>query len=135
MMIRNRISPLLHLAAAVLLLTSSQARTWTSADGSKTFEAEFESYDEVTGTFTVIMGGGKKEFKQEILSAADTAFLKANLPTRTNAIPDELPDPDGEEAVMGEAFDEPVMLLKSCIGNRSLGWDLLPPGSERLESH
>jgi hypothetical protein len=24
-----------------------------------------------------------------------------------------------------------VMLLKSCIGNRSLGWDLLPPGSPR----
>jgi hypothetical protein len=32
---------------------------------------------------------------------------------------------------LGEAVDEPVMLLKSCIGNRSLGWDLLPPGSER----
>ena len=26
------------------------------------------------------------------------------------------------------------MILKSCIGNRSLGWDLLPPGSERLSS-
>jgi len=25
------------------------------------------------------------------------------------------------------------MILKSCIGNRSLGWDLLPPGSERFE--
>ena len=25
------------------------------------------------------------------------------------------------------------MLLKSCIGNRSLGWDLLPPGSPRYE--
>ena len=24
-----------------------------------------------------------------------------------------------------------IMLLKSCIGNRSLGWDLLPPGSQR----
>jgi len=27
----------------------------------------------------------------------------------------------------------PVMLLKSCIGNRSLGWDLLPPGSPRYD--
>lgn len=34
---------------------------------------------------------------------------------------------------MGNLFDEPVMILKSCIGNRSLGWDLLPPGSERFE--
>ena len=27
----------------------------------------------------------------------------------------------------------PIMLLKSCIGNRSLGWDLLPPGSPRYD--
>jgi hypothetical protein len=33
--------------------------------------------------------------------------------------------------VMGQLLDEPVLILKSCIGNRSLGWDLLPPGSER----
>jgi hypothetical protein len=32
---------------------------------------------------------------------------------------------------LGDAIEAPVMLLKSCIGNRSLGWDLLPPGSER----
>ena len=33
---------------------------------------------------------------------------------------------------VGDAIEEPVLLLKSCIGNRSLGWDLLPPGSERF---
>ena len=33
--------------------------------------------------------------------------------------------------VMGQLLDEPVLVLKSCIGNRSLGWDLLPPGSDR----
>ncbi len=31
---------------------------------------------------------------------------------------------------LGNAISEPVMLLKSCIGNRALGWDLLPPGSK-----
>jgi hypothetical protein len=31
--------------------------------------------------------------------------------------------------VMGWYHDEPVLLLKSCTGNRSLGWDVLPPGS------
>lgn len=36
--------------------------------------------------------------------------------------------------VVGNAVDAPVMILKSCIGNRSLGWDLLPPGSERYEA-
>ena len=34
---------------------------------------------------------------------------------------------------VGNAIEAPVMILKSCIGNRSLGWDLLPPGSERYE--
>ncbi|MCG8587176.1 MAG: sialate O-acetylesterase, partial [Pirellulales bacterium] len=34
---------------------------------------------------------------------------------------------------MGEHHDEPVLILKSAIGNRSLGWDLLPPGSPSYE--
>lgn len=34
---------------------------------------------------------------------------------------------------LGNAIDAPVMVLKSCIGNRALGWDLLPPGSEGFE--
>jgi hypothetical protein len=31
--------------------------------------------------------------------------------------------------IIGHHHDEPVLLIKSCIGNRSLGWDVLPPGS------
>ncbi len=34
---------------------------------------------------------------------------------------------------VGDAVDAPVMILKSCIGNRALGWHLLPPGSTRFE--
>jgi hypothetical protein len=34
---------------------------------------------------------------------------------------------------VGHATDAPVLILKSCIGNRSLGWDLLPPGSSSFE--
>ena len=34
---------------------------------------------------------------------------------------------------LGNALEEPVMILKSSIGNRALGWDLLPPGSEGFE--
>ena len=30
---------------------------------------------------------------------------------------------------------EPVMMLKSCIGDRALGWDLLPPGSLEFEAN
>ncbi len=34
---------------------------------------------------------------------------------------------------LGNALDAPVLILKSAIGNRSLGWDLLPPGSPSYE--
>jgi hypothetical protein len=34
---------------------------------------------------------------------------------------------------LGNAIAAPVMVLKCCIGNRALGWDLLPPGSTRSE--
>jgi hypothetical protein len=34
---------------------------------------------------------------------------------------------------VGQATEAPVLILKSCIGNRALGWDLLPPGSEDFE--
>ena len=35
--------------------------------------------------------------------------------------------------IMGYYHDEPVIILKSSQGNRSLGWDFLPPGSKRFE--
>jgi hypothetical protein len=31
---------------------------------------------------------------------------------------------------LGNAMDAPVMILKSCIGNRAISFDLLPPGAE-----
>ena len=34
---------------------------------------------------------------------------------------------------LGYATDAPVLILKTCIGNRSLGWDLLPPGSQQFQ--
>lgn len=34
---------------------------------------------------------------------------------------------------VGNVTEAPVMILKSCIGNRSLGWDLLPPGSKQFK--
>jgi alpha-galactosidase len=35
--------------------------------------------------------------------------------------------------MVGNFHDEPVLLLKASQGNRSLGWDFLPPGSEGFE--
>lgn len=34
---------------------------------------------------------------------------------------------------VGNLHDEPVLILKSSQGNRSLNWDFLPPNSERFE--
>jgi hypothetical protein len=215
-------------AVAGLLLAGAHARTWTSADGSKTFEGELQSYDAQKGKVTVTLPNGKRlTFSQDRLSEADITFAKENGRKASGAsssggdigeLPDELPDPDGEEADMskpvqvyillgqsnmlgagkpstlqgiaaekypylvddagdwtvrkdvrnvfvmcsgnspakdyknewmtisgnigpeigighhvGHVTDAPVLILKSCIGNRSLGWDLLPPGSKPYE--
>jgi hypothetical protein len=222
---------LLLAALSTLLLTGAQARTWTSADGAKTFEGELIAYDPASGMVGVKLPNGKEmKFSQDKLSEADIAFLKeqgkmeapvaktssagnaSNLAVK--ALPDVLPDPDGKEADMskpvqvfilmgqsnmvgfgnagqlkgvaaekypyvvddggnwnvrkdvrntffcmaqlryndwltaengngakkfgpeigighylGHAIDAPVLLLKSCVGNRALGWDLLPPSA------
>jgi len=34
--------------------------------------------------------------------------------------------------IMGYYHDEPVIIIKASQGNRSLGWDYLPPGSKRF---
>lgn len=234
--LRNK-SSLALFAASLLLIHPASARTWTSSDGSKTFDGELVAYDAETGSVSVeLVNGQNITFKQEVLSPADIQFLKEKgtvvAATTTSSsssssgsgiaksVPDELPDPDGKPADMskpvqvfilmgqsnmlgfgkitggegslenavktknkypyliddagewtermdvrnvrvmngqqfnnewmkitggnigpeigighylGHAIDAPVMVLKSCIGNRSLGWDLLPPGSKSYE--
>lgn len=223
-------------AATLMSLTSLSARTWTSADGSKTFEGELRSYDPVSGNVGVTRSDGKAvEFNQDKLSAEDGIFLqqqgKIEAPPSSRSKTDKIDaDPETlfkkhdakpadmnkpvkvfillgqsnmvglgkiaggegslENAVktkekytylvddagawterqdvrfvrmmqgkgllnnewmgvksgtigpefgigqaLGNAIDAPVMILKSCIGNRSLGWDLLPPGSEPYEAN
>lgn len=53
------------------------ARTWTSADGSKTFEGELGRYDKATGKVTVILkrNGRSTTFAIDKLSDADKSFL------------------------------------------------------------
>lgn len=204
------------------LLTGAHGRTWTSADGSKTFEAKFKSYDAETGEVVVSLRNGRtRKFNKSFLSADDITFLNSQGRKSSQSVgelPDVLPDPDGKDADMskpvqvyilmgqsnmlgfgkpsklqevaaakypylvddegawttrkdvrdvfvmcsgnspakdkrngwmtiqgnigpeigighhvGHVTDAPVLILKSCIGNRSLGWDLLPPGSEPYE--
>ena len=35
--------------------------------------------------------------------------------------------------IMGDYYDEPIVMIKASQGNRSLFWDILPPGSPRIE--
>ena len=121
----TRKSILAPLAAAFLTVGASlQARTWTSTDGSKTFEAELEAYDAESGKVTVrLLNGKSMTFLQEKLSEADITFLKENgnkvggaKPSSSGEIgelPDELPDPDGEEADMSKPVQVYILLGQS----------------------
>lgn len=204
------------------LISFAEARTWTSADGSKTFEGELQSYDAERGLVVVQRSNGSRiTFTQDKLSEEDIAWLKKNgnrklggSSMKIGDLPEVLPTPDGEEADMskpvqvfimmgqsnmlgfgnagklkgsaaenypylvddagnwvvrkdvrnvffcmgklryndwltaengngggkfgpeigignylGHVLDAPVLILKSCVGNRALGWDLLPPSA------
>ncbi|MEI7956394.1 MAG: sialate O-acetylesterase [Verrucomicrobiota bacterium] len=63
-------------------------------------------------------GGGMQVFNNEWMTVKGTKTIGPEF---------------GIGHVVGNSVDAPVMILKSCIGNRSLGWDLLPPGSEAFE--
>jgi hypothetical protein len=49
------------------------------------------------------------------------------FPAVAKEIPAQLPDPDSTPA----DTTKPVLIIKASQGNRSLAWDILPPGSER----
>jgi autotransporter-associated beta strand protein len=60
-----------------------------------------------------------------VISAVGNGPLAPGFGADSNKIGPEL----GFGQVMGWSHDEPVLLIKSSIGNRSLGWDILPQGS------
>ena len=63
-------------------------------------------------------GGGMQQFNNEWMTVKTCKTIGPEF---------------GIAAPLGNAVEVPVLILKSCIGNRSLSWDLLPPGSERFE--
>ncbi len=64
-----------------------------------------------------------------VISATADKKLGPGCGSGSNTIGPEL----GFGHVMGWFHDEGVLLLKSSIGNRALGWDILPAGSARYE--
>ena len=112
-MTRTRTQLLLQLAAAFLLVLGVQARTWTSADGSKTFEGELQSYDAASGKVSVTLPNGRQMiFSQDKLSEEDVAWLKKNggRSGGSTAEVEELPDENEKKETasrdpLGEAFE------------------------------
>lgn len=68
---------ILTAALCAIGLISAQARTWTSADGSKTFEGDFRSYNESTGIVQVITNGRLLNVPQDKLSSEDIEWIKS----------------------------------------------------------
>ncbi|MGB0743478.1 MAG: sialate O-acetylesterase [Opitutales bacterium] len=222
--------------SAATVLSAEASRTWTSADGQRTFEGVLLDYNDYTRKVTVERNGQKLTFHESVLSKDDIEYVKLKAPDLapidlygtgstssssslgslriSGSVPDVLPDPDGSEAKMnqpvqvfilmgqsnmlgfgnagklkgtaeekypylvddagnwnvrkdvrnvfycmgklryndwltaengngsgkfgpeigignylGHVIDAPVLILKSCVGNRALGWDLLPPSA------
>lgn len=80
--------------------------------------------DDVRNVF--IMGSGNQSFEKSTLFHNE--WMTPN-PTKKKTIGPEL----GIGYTVGDAIEAPVMMLKSCIGNRALGWDLMSPGTGRRE--
>lgn len=64
-----------------------------------------------------------------VVTARADKWLSVGCGASANSIGPEL----GFGHVIGDHHDEPVLILKASQGNRSLGWDFLPPGSEQYE--
>lgn len=111
----------LRLAAiSILLFNGAHARTWTSADGTKTFEGEFNSYDAEKGLVTVALANGRSMvFTQDKLSARDIDYLrdieylmehgtKTEAPVASSVNVQEIPDvwpPADEKPHNGKRLD------------------------------
>lgn len=64
-----------------------------------------------------------------VISALGKTALRPGLGRDAASIGPEL----GFGHVMGWYHDEPVLIIKASIGNRSLQWDILPAGSQRFD--
>lgn len=86
------------------LAMGAPARTWTSSDGSKTFEAELRSYNYASGTVSVVTDKGQLlKFSAFKLSKEDQDFLKEQNAMKAAKVEDP------SEALSSQVVGEQVM--------------------------
>jgi len=64
----------------------------------------------------------------QVTAGSRKDWLQPGFGARGNLIGPEL----GFGHVAGYIHDEPVLIIKSTMGNRALGWDLMPPSSRTI---
>ena len=90
------------LLGALAVSAVSQARTWTSANGENTFEADYLSSD--ANTVTVLRNGRKVIFKIELLSKEDKTWIEAEAKKAVQADADKKAAAEFSESDFGKAL-------------------------------
>lgn len=75
------------------------ARTWTSSDGSKTFEGTFKDYDEAKQTISVMKGYKKLSFPLDKLSDTDQQWVRGEVARQAIANQPTVQEQLAEQAV------------------------------------
>ena len=85
---------------AVAMLASAHARTWTSSDGSKTFEGAYVSSTDTS--VTVLKSGREVTFKLDLISEADRTWVKAEADRLAKAEADKINQKTLEDQPVGK---------------------------------
>ena len=116
------------LVGALAVSAVSQARTWTSANGENTFEADYLSND--ANTVTVLRNGKKVIFKIELLSKEDRTWIEAEAKKQSKPMPTKKPQRNFPKATSAK-------LLGKCRSwmernSASMNWKPLPSFSSSI---
>jgi hypothetical protein len=91
--------------ATALGLGLLPARTWTSADGTRTFEGKFKSYDAAEGKVSVTIRNGRTlTFSVDKLSKADQTFLTEEAAKRDGTAQNKAAMEEFSLTDIGKAF-------------------------------
>ena len=97
--------------ATALGLGFLPARTWTSADGSKTFEGKLKSYDTKAGKVSVSVQNGRTiTFSIDKLSGADQKFLAREAEELDGTAENKAAMEEFARTDMGKAFTKMQIL-------------------------